>query len=266
MFIEKDSAIRADILGIYVHITYNGDNVILTVTTNNDKLNSSHHIFQIKHIAEKYNTPYKGTIKCLLTISKNDFKKLYNQIDVNMSFEDLIIKCLLDDELINYITLLVCGTTDDIDEYDDLYECNICKYFSNFYRLPKMKLKQSIQAKDIQLLFKLWNQQYFVTSIKNLTNNTFIPISNFVSYHIITLEDIDIINKDNKLLIYITINGNKMLLDINRLFLFSNNKLPENCISMFENEIIDYNILDLLRSKIDFSKVIYKDGNLQYNN
>lgn len=264
MIIKNDSRIRAEILGIYISITFDGNNII-SFQDINHVLDNRITIHHIKSLVKKHNTTtYQGSIKCLLTITKKNFKKLYNHIQVDTTFNDLIIKCLLDDDLINNITLLICGTNDDIDEYDELYECNICKYFSNFWRLPKMKLQRTLEHEDIKFLFERWSELYFITSIRNLDMGVFIPIEAFAKYHKITLDDITLINNDNKLLIYITINENKILFDTTTLYMFNNNKITTDNILTFNNKIIAFNIIDLLKSKLNFSDIIYINGNFKY--
>ena len=187
-----------------------------------------------------------GKYKAVLTIPRDNIYFVYRTLNnFQLDFKEAICKCLLSEDLKNNIRLVMYGNYDnDIDAYDELYECNLCKYFASFYRTPKLKLNIDIEIDDLKTIIAHWiNNYYFDTILLNgKTEYSLYAIADEIKINPSTVIWIDDIP-------YYVINSFKKPLDLINLIATKNNQLSDTAIYTINNTYIGNSLYDKMLKK-----------------
>lgn len=240
MIFKKDTTIRALIKGIYIKVLFNENGII----TDFEELNSSYlknvSLDIIKELIGYAKAKTSGAFKAVITI---DRLKYNSCIIDNNSFNEIIIDNLLDPIYRKNIMFVMVGKIDtDKDEYDKLYNCELCKYFLSFNRTPKIKLVHDMDERDfLNIISKSWLKYYYFDEIliNGSINYDLISLSKMINLKDYTIDWKTIndmsnayLNKDN----YLT------PLDLKELNITYNHNCKENTISFINNKMIANNV------------------------
>ena len=264
MIIEKNSTLRALVKGIYLLLTFDNNGVII----NFEELNTTYLLdnnITLENIKELVGTSRSNiamTVKAVLTINRKNLDKAIEYY--NNSFNETIINCLKQKTYL--VSLLICGKADNIDEYDEFFDCNICKYFTEFYRVPKVKLRQNINEDELKTIISVWSEKYLFEDILINGKNEF-NILSLCTEHI--LDTSKLIWKHDEKCYYPYIREKMYLNGFNiKEFLFTNNIninnntyytinkyiISSNIINSFYDSLKENNITDFIFTKGQFIK------------
>lgn len=238
MNLAKNTTLRAILKGIYVELTFDKKGQIQNYKELYTNYLDDVSIDVIKSLVDKSKSTVDGKFKAVLTISRDNIYDAYT--DLSLSLEETIANCLNSNKLRYNIKLVICGNIDtDIDTYDELNECNICKYFTEFYRVPKLKLNVDIDALDLKMIISHWINNYFFDTI--LING----ITKFSLYSIADSVEIDesTIRWINGNPYYRDSNSLRQSLNLVNLIATKNNQLADSKLYMINNKYIGNSIL-----------------------
>lgn len=251
MTLSKDTIIKAIIEGIYISVTFDDSGEIIKFEELYTNYLDGINLEQIKHLTYNSKSKINGTFKACLTIKRSDLClafKLYNDRDVFNDipdFKKLIMDCLKDKEYINYVSFIMCGNINDDEEYDELYNCVLCKYFSKFNVSPKMKLRFDLSNDDFKIILHNWLETYIFYSVLINCSHEY-SIYEYCDKLIITENDIIWKGDKNYLVPYIAINLKLYQLSIYDIYATCNSQLVKNAYYRLNGIIVSNNIFKTL--------------------
>lgn len=238
MNLAKNTTLRAILKGIYIELNFDKNGLIQAYKELHTNYLKDISVDVIKSLVNKSRSTIDGKFKAVLTISRDAIYDTYT--DLSLSFEETIANCLNSNKLRHNIRLVICGNIDnDIDTYDDLNECNICKYFTEFYRVPKLKLNVDIDTSDLKMIISHWINNYFFDTI--LING----VTKFSLYSIADRIEVDesTIRWINGNPYYLDSNSLRQSLNLVNLVATKNNQLANSKLYIINNKYIGNSIL-----------------------
>lgn len=246
MKLVKDTTLRAILKGIYIIVDFDSNGIIQSYSEIDTHYLHNIPLETIKSLVNGAVATTTGKYKAVLTIPRDNIYFVYRTLNnFQLDFKEAICKCLLSEDLKNNIRLVMYGNYDnDIDAYDELYECNLCKYFASFYRTPKLKLNIDIEIDDLKTIIAHWiNNYYFDTILLNgKTEYSLYAIADEIKINPSTVIWIDDIP-------YYVINSFKKPLDLINLIATKNNQLSDTAIYTINNTYIGNSLYDKMLKK-----------------
>ena len=242
--IEKDTVLQANVEGIQVILEFDGNNNIINFEEINGNILLENNITleDINYLKHTDYSEYKGEIKAILTIRKEHLSYGLKVLKLGDEFVDYVIKYLTNPELKKYVTLLICGNINNIDKFDEAYNCEVCKYFSSFYKVPKIKFKDDINESNVKFIIDHWLELYCFNSIL-LNANDKINLFQFCNIKKLNPASLKLIKSDDKYNLYYEENSRLTSISIIYSILTFNSYLENSSIYYFNNHFVANNIM-----------------------
>lgn len=242
MILVKDTVIRAIINGIYIKVTFNDIGELIDFKELKTDYLKNVTIDEIKEIVGPYKADTYGDYKALLTIKRHDLLHVFDIY--NDSYERLVANAIKSSEYRKFISFIIAGNINsDIDKFDEYYECNLCKYFTKFYKIPKIKLRNNISEDDLKNIIDSWTEKYF---IDYLLINGHEKYSYYDLMETIYAHEDNIIWKaaNNRWTPYLNIEGFLTRLQLEEITVTVNENLDPNVLLFLNSKLIANNVLN----------------------
>ena len=242
--IEKDSVLQANVNGIQVILEFDGNNNIINVEeiNGNALIENNINLETINYLKHNDYTEFKGEVKAVITIRKENLYKGLNKLKFGDEFVDYIITYLTTPNLRQHVTLVICGNINNIDKFDEAYNCEVCKYFSEFYKLPKIKFKENVDSTNVRFIIDHWLEKYCFDSIL-LNANDKIDLFQFCNMKKLNPKSLKLIKSGDKYSMYYEENSRLTSINIIYSILTFNSYLEDSSIYYFNNHFIANNIM-----------------------
>lgn len=235
--------IIANIKGIEILLRFNGLGNIVEVKEMRPEPILSHLSFKDYHMFSNFGfSDYDGWVKCVLTIRRENLKNI-EFIDENDDFESLVLKYSKIEEYKKYISLVVIDLVDYKSKEDK--ECYMCKWFSNFYKVPSLSTSTSLTKYYYSDICDVWLHLYIFDSL--IVNNEEINLLNLNICTELEVNEDELIDIDLNL----GFNINNIYISRNDYILFKNQMIDKNKIYKFKDLIICHNVYKKSKYVID---------------
>ena len=249
MTIGKDSTLKCNVKGIYVILNFSEGQCVSFKEENTNLLNDNNvTLSHINKIIKNRTTTFVGEVKAVLTIFKKDFKHVYEKS--TNDFLQTIMNCIIDENYLTYVNCLIWGYPDGIDTYDENYTCDLCKLFSTFYKVPKLKLLYSINDKKLKNILYKWLDDVVFNNI--LIDGKYVFYCyNLLDKYKIQNDTIKWIKRNNNYDLYLNIDNKLLSIDTSLLYATDDNDLIEdNMIYMLKDKLVSHNIFNIIYENI----------------
>lgn len=260
MIFKKDTIIKPIIKGIYISVTFNEDGELTDYKEIETNYLKDISLNLIKSLLGGLKAGKSGKFKAILTIKPENIRNAFNKYSID--FYNLIIQCLTDIEYKKYVSFVMYGYLDNMDYFDEFYDCSLCKYFLEFNRCPKIKFKNDISIDDVKSIIDTWLDFYFFNDLL-INGKEVFSILQLATKHDIYLDDITYkINRLNNYDIYICTNEILDSFDLTMHIAQNNVNINENVYYTINNKLVSSNISNILTKSLINHNLVLKDGKL----
>ncbi len=260
MILDKNTVIKPLILGIYISVEFNYKGELINYKEIDTDYLKNIDVNVIKDLIGNCKAGTHGVFKAVLTIKPDNLSIIFSKYKI--SIYQTIADCLYDEQYKKYITFMMFGYMDDIDHFDKYYDCTLCKYFLNFNRCPKIKLRESINEEEFIMIINKWLDFYLFNKV---------VINGKEIYDLITLADKQFIIentimwKESQLHtyeLYICDNVCLSKLYLPTYYLTHDVSVPKNAYYSINNKIIISNANDVINNFLNNNDLIINNGKI----
>ena len=249
MIFKKDTVIKPLIIGIYISVTFNKFGDLVSYEEIDTEYLKNVDIEIIKSLIGDLKAGTSGTFKAVLTIKSKNMNTCFNKY--NESIYKTIVDCLLDKTYKAFISFVIVGYLDNIDHFDEFYDCTLCKYFLDFDRCPKIKFKVDVNEDEIKLVVSKWRDFYLFNSFI-IDGKDIFELYSLSEKHYLN-EDVIIwkVSKFKTYVPYICENESLYFLHLPTYYFTSNTNITENVYYSIDGKIIANNILRNINNSLN---------------
>lgn len=260
---KKDTTLKANLFGINVILEFNGQGII----NNFKEIDTNYlHNINVDALNELRNDSLSKiaiTVKAVLTIKRKMINKSMNKYE--SSFEQMVYDCLIDEEYKDCVSLVIIGRVDDVDIYNEFYDCEVCKYFITFNRVPKMKLSTDISKDDLMLIIEKWLDNYLFKDIL-VNSKIHFDINNVATEYILTKDDITWKYDDyGNIYLFISMNHRLYSMKFNDFIITHTENINELTFYKIGNHVITSNISNHILANLP-DNILYTNKQFKLNN